>query len=280
MNDDKNRLDITSAERKKLRIHKIKASEIHHHSVPELQAVLQLPEIRAMELFALSEFQSLPSIGIRFARDLISMGFYSLKQLKGKDPARLTNKFERQLGAWIDPCVEDQFRLVVQYASNPDSRQNWWDFTAGRKAFREKNGYPRSRPKLPWFELPQYKTPGRIHASKHTTQHDLHQKLKHAVNFMKKDFDKVITLDTLAETAGLSRYHFLRCFKQAYETTPGQFLTRIRLKEASLRLKNSRQGTDQIMLACGFENKSSFIRLFKTAFKMTPMKYRGTHQKH
>lgn len=279
MSEHANHLDLTPAERKKLRANKIRTKEIHHHTVAELRLLLGLPKIRAMELYALSEFQSLPSVGIRFAYDLISLGYYSLQQLKGKDPAKLTDAFERQLGAWIDPCVEDQFRLVVHYANNPKSDRTWWDFTPERKAFREKHGYPASRPERAWFELPQYKPANRLAAVKEPTRDDLHKKLKSAAAFMKLNFDKPVTLDTLAETAGISRYHFLRSFKKVYGITPGLFLQRLRLKEASLRLKKTRQDIDQIITASGFENKSSFIRLFKTAFKTTPIKYRERYQK-
>src|SRR5437762_7019239 len=98
-------LDITAPERKCLRAAGIRIKEIHLHSVKELQSILHVSKIRAMELYALSEFQSLPSIGIRFAYDLISMGYYSLKQLKGKEGVKLTDQFEVQTGAWVDPCV-------------------------------------------------------------------------------------------------------------------------------------------------------------------------------
>nr|WP_198041798.1 helix-hairpin-helix domain-containing protein [Paenibacillus larvae] len=43
-------------------------------------------------------------------------------------------------------CVEDQFRLVVYYANNPESNKKWWDFTEERKHYRETNGYPSDRP--------------------------------------------------------------------------------------------------------------------------------------
>lgn len=273
-----NHLDFTPAERKKLRAANIKLKEVHHHSVSEIQKLLDTPKIRAMELYALSEFQSLPQIGIRFAHDLISMGYYALKELKGKDPAKLLDRFEQQLGAWIDPCLEDQFRLVVHYATHPGQPKNWWDFTPERKAFREKNGYPKSRPKAPWFNLPQYHTSKQIVAAKEETQLDLHKKLKQAAAFIKKNFADNITLAELSKTAGISRYHFLRSFKHAYEKTPGQFLTHIRLKEASMRLKKSRQDISQVMVACGFENKSSFIRLFKRTFGVTPVEFRKQYQ--
>src|SRR3954466_2147496 len=96
---DLNPLAITPAEMQKLRGLKIRKNELHHHTVAELQAWMDIPKARAKELYALSEFQSIPSIGIRFAHDLISMGYHSLRDLKGKDGARLTHQYEKQVGA-------------------------------------------------------------------------------------------------------------------------------------------------------------------------------------
>ncbi|MDP4265606.1 MAG: helix-hairpin-helix domain-containing protein [Bacteroidota bacterium] len=271
----RNHLDITAGERKKLRAANIRIREIHRHTVKELQSVLQVSKIRAMELFALSEFQSLPSIGIRFAYDLISMGYYSLKQLKGKDGAKLTDQLEIQTGAWIDPCVEDQFRLVVHYAQHPESHKNWWDFTTERKAFRGKNGYPASRPKKPWFELPQYQLHHLPAAKKEETKKDLHDRLKKAVSLMKKNLSKTLTLKELAEASHLSSYHFLRCFRSAYSKTPFQYLTHLRLKLACKLLRETGLPVNTIISKCGFENDSSFIRLFKKEFRITPVSYRN-----
>lgn len=271
----RNHLDITAGERKKLRAANIRIKEIHRCSVNELQSVLQVSKIRAMELFALSEFQSLPSIGIRFAHDLISMGYYSLNQLKGRDGAKLTDQFEIQTGAWVDPCVEDQFRLVVHYAQHPDSHKNWWDFTTERKAFRIKNGYPDTRPKKPWFELPQYQLHHLQAAKKQVTKNDLQARLKKAVSVMKKNLSKTITLKELGEASHLSSYHFLRCFRSAYSRTPFQYLTHLRLKQACKLLRETGLPVNTIISKCGFENDSSFIRLFKKEFRITPVSYRN-----
>jgi AraC-like DNA-binding protein len=276
MNDpSRNHLDLTIAERKKLRVAKIKVKALHHHTVNELQSLLQISKIRAMELFALSEFQSLPSIGVRFAHDLISMGYYSLKQLKGKNGATLTDKFELQTGAWADPCVEDQFRLVVHYAHDRDAHKNWWDFTAERKAFREKKGYPASRPKKPWFELEHYQIHNYLTAKKHATKKDLHRRLQKAIELMKKNISEKITLGELADASNLSSYHFLRCFRSAYAKTPFQYLTHLRLKLACKLLRETRRPVNAIMSKCGFENDSSFIRLFKKEFRITPIAFRN-----
>ncbi len=60
--------------------------------------------------------------------------------------ADLLNAYEKKLGRRVDPCVEDQFRLVVHHANNRGCKKQWWDFTAERKVYRAKNGYPADRP--------------------------------------------------------------------------------------------------------------------------------------
>ena len=272
-----NRSEVQDAEKRKLRANGIKLKEIHHHSIRELRSILDASEIRAMELRAMSEFQSIPSIGRRFAEDLMRLGFYSLKEIRGKDPAKLLNKLELLTDAWIDPCVEDQFRLVVHYADHPGSIRNWWDFTNERKAFREKNGYPANRPEKPWFELEQYKTVNRIKALAGPTKADLHKKLKLAIKYMKENPDAAITLAKLSEIAHISPFHFLRLFKAAYEVTPMQYLTHLRMKKACRLLKTTNRPVGQICDSCGFESQSSFIRLFKKEFGTTPQVFRKEH---
>lgn len=146
------KLPLTEKERAKLRQHKIKIADILNFAVDELEILLDSTPERAKELNALALFQTIPSLGLKFAEDLVFLGYFSLNDLKGKDGAMLTNEYEYKKGYWIDPCVEDQFRLVVYYANTGDTTKNWWDFTNERKEYRKKNGYPASRPKKNWYE--------------------------------------------------------------------------------------------------------------------------------
>lgn len=151
------KLDLLPVERKFLRSNKIRIRDLVNYQVEELQLLLDVPAIRAMEIRALVEFQSVPSIGIKFARDLISLGYYSLDELKDMDGAKLLDELELSTGTWIDPCVEDQCRLVVHFAIERDDQLNWWDFTEERKKYRIENGYPANRPKKAWFDLEKYR---------------------------------------------------------------------------------------------------------------------------
>ncbi len=147
------KLQLTISEKNKLRANKIKIFDIPNFTIDELEVLLAVTYERAREIYALAEFQTIPSVGIKFAEDLISMGYYSVGQLKGKNGATLTNEFELLKGYWIDPCVEDQFRLVVYYAETKDNSKKWWDFTEERKKYRLENGYPDTRPQKAWHEV-------------------------------------------------------------------------------------------------------------------------------
>ncbi|OLY94684.1 Pathogenicity locus [Cnuella takakiae] len=146
------KLPLTAIEKASLRKNKIKIANVLDFATDELEVFLAATPERAKEIYALAEFQTVPSVGIKFAEDLVFLGYYSLNELKNKDGAKLTDEYELKKGFWTDPCVEDQFRLVVHYANTNDIKKTWWDFTEERKKFRTKYGYPTSRPQKAWFE--------------------------------------------------------------------------------------------------------------------------------
>ena len=145
-------LELTESERKSLRRNKIKKSEILDLGSDELEVLLKISAGRAKEIYALADFQRISSVGIKFAKDLVFLGYHKVEQLADKNGAELTNEYERKKGFKTDPCVEDQFRLAVDFAKNQDYTKNWWDFTSGRKAYRSKHGYPKDRPTRNWTD--------------------------------------------------------------------------------------------------------------------------------
>jgi hypothetical protein len=149
-------LKLTAPEKALLKAQKIKINELGGYAPDEIASILNAPAQRAKEIAALIEFQSIPSLGINFATELIGQGYYSLQQLEDKDPVELFNAFEKHCGAWADPCVEDSYRLLTHYIQHRDDSKRWWHFTAERKAYREKYGFPADRPVKAWHQLSQY----------------------------------------------------------------------------------------------------------------------------
>lgn len=140
------KLPLTPEERQILRRHKIRLSEMAALPADELAHLLGCTEERAQRLAALAQFQTVPSIGPDLANDVADLGYLTLAELKGKNPADLFDRLEQLRRTRIDPCVEDALRLMVYYAENADSDKRWWDFTEERKRYRRRHGYPKARP--------------------------------------------------------------------------------------------------------------------------------------
>ena len=147
------KLELSDTERKSLRKNKIRKSDILDFASDELKELLNVSEARAKEIYALADFQRIPSIGIEFAKDLVFLGYHNVEELSGKSGADLTDHYEKKKGYKTDPCVEDQFRLAVDFAQNQDYSKKWWNFTNERKKFRNEFGYPKDRPKTNWTEI-------------------------------------------------------------------------------------------------------------------------------
>ena len=78
------KLDLSAAEKQQLKQRGLKVSRLNEYAVDEIGILLNAGQQRAKEICALIAFQSIPSIGPKFAHDLISLGYYSIDDLLGK----------------------------------------------------------------------------------------------------------------------------------------------------------------------------------------------------
>ncbi|RZM21519.1 MAG: AraC family transcriptional regulator, partial [Pedobacter sp.] len=107
-----------------------------------------------------------------------------------------------------------------------------------------------------------------------STKSEILRRLSVAKDYIISNYNKNICLEEIAQIACLSVNHLLRTFRQAYKQSPHQFLTNFRLQQAKYYLKNTDYPVNEIVDIVGFECPSSFIRLFKNSFKVTPGQYR------
>lgn len=94
------------------------------------------------------------------------------------------------------------------------------------------------------------------------------------VRTIEHDWQVPSNLTELARLAHLSRYHFLRVFEEITGTTPHQYLLRVRLREAAIRLRTEREKILEIALNCGFGDLSNFNHAFRAEFGLSPRQYR------
>lgn len=81
-----------------------------------------------------------------------------------------------------------------------------------------------------------------------------------------------ILVDDLAQLVHMSKYHFLRKFKELTGVTVHAFIVNKRLIRAVEELRNGKSIT-QVYQEAGFSDYSSFLRNFKHAFGVSPGKY-------
>lgn len=132
------KLPLTNEEKSKLRKSKVKISEIHTFHTEQIANKLNIPFTKTKGLKGLAEFQTVPSIGYKLAEKWVfKLDIFSLSEIKDKNAPQLFDQLVKQLGVWTDSCVEDQIRCVINYANDPESSKQWFDFTKERKAYRE-----------------------------------------------------------------------------------------------------------------------------------------------
>ena len=83
-----------------------------------------------------------------------------------------------------------------------------------------------------------------------------------------------LALADLAREAGLSPYHFLRTFQRVTGVTPHQYVLRMRLRQAALRLAGGEARILDVAFDCGFGDLSNFNRAFRREFGVRPGAYR------
>jgi len=86
-----------------------------------------------------------------------------------------------------------------------------------------------------------------------------------------------LTLDELAGSVALSRYHFARRFRVSTGTTPHEYVLQQRVARARTLLTRTNYSLLDIALTCGFADQSHLNRVFKKHAGVPPGQYRRHH---
>lgn len=99
--------------------------------------------------------------------------------------------------------------------------------------------------------------------------------IERAIAIMWERYDEPLTLDEMADTAILSKFYFSRVFRAFTGTSPGRFLSAIRLHRAkSLLLETSMSVTD-ISYQVGYNSLGTFTSRFTRSVGVSPARYRA-----
>lgn len=82
-----------------------------------------------------------------------------------------------------------------------------------------------------------------------------------------------VSIDEMARSLYLSKYHMIRSFKQAVGLTPHQFQIQNRIRKAQ-RMLNDVDNITEVALTTGFCDQSHFIKQFEKYVGLTPTAYK------
>lgn len=99
-----------------------------------------------------------------------------------------------------------------------------------------------------------------------------YRRIVQAKLFIDQHYAENVDLNNIAEEAYYSKFHFSRKFKEVYQQTPHQYLVSVRVEQAK-KLLALGMSVAAVCEAVGFEELSSFSRLFKRRVGLNPSVY-------
>ncbi len=97
--------------------------------------------------------------------------------------------------------------------------------------------------------------------------------------YINNNFMEDISLETIADVAGFSKFHFSRLFRQFTDMSFYDYLNQRRVKEAEKLLLNPSLSITEIALRSGFSSISTFNRVFKSFKECTPTEFKNLYRR-
>ena len=94
--------------------------------------------------------------------------------------------------------------------------------------------------------------------------------LRRARDHIDRSYAEPLDLETIAATAGLSKWHFHRLFSATYGTTPAAYLSQRRVERAQDLLRCTNLTVTEVCYAVGYSSLGSFSSRFAEITGETP----------
>ncbi len=108
------------------------------------------------------------------------------------------------------------------------------------------------------------------------TRHGLQAGLDSIHNYMREHLDERLSLEQLADLAGLSPAHFATRYREQTGTSPVQHFLHLKIERACQMLDSTTLSFAEISRRLGYDDNYYFSRLFKKIMGQSPRDYRET----
>lgn len=95
-----------------------------------------------------------------------------------------------------------------------------------------------------------------------------------AQEYIRQNFQRDLSLEEVAQSAGISPYYFSKLFKEETGMNFTEYLTGLRIETAKQLLSNQKLSIKQVCVDSGYANPNYFSRIFKKWTGITPTEFR------
>ena len=100
------------------------------------------------------------------------------------------------------------------------------------------------------------------------------QRISQLKQYLAERFSDHLSVQEMAARVNMSLSHLSHLFKREMGVSPQEFLKQTRMSHARNLLENTFLTVKQVMVLCGFNDASHFVRDFERQFGETPRRYR------
>lgn len=111
------------------------------------------------------------------------------------------------------------------------------------------------------------------------SDHGAEDAVTRILTYCAEHFTENITVKSVAEALYLSPGYVSKIFSHKLKYGFREYINALRIEMAKSLLRDTQKRITEIMLACGFGNQSSFNRVFRNAYGVTPKVYRKMNQR-
>ena len=101
-----------------------------------------------------------------------------------------------------------------------------------------------------------------------------HPSIEKSIEYIEENLNEALDLTEIAKVASYSQFHFSRIFKQATGENVNNMIKRLRLAQSTRELMYQKSSITEVGLNVGYETPSSFNKVFKQVFNMSPSEYK------
>lgn len=99
--------------------------------------------------------------------------------------------------------------------------------------------------------------------------------IKRVQNFIEKNVDEKITVESLSSKFSISKRSLVRRFKKATNNPPIEYIQRIRIEAAKRKLEKNGKSVNEIMYEVGYTDVKAFRTIFRKITGISPIEYRN-----